>query len=128
MRGYMFRNRWGALLFVGMTLAGVATLVGTGRKEGAIQQAAEQIARQRAQADRLTTSARQSAPRSPAQEATTVVLIPDEELIDSTEGVDPSPADDFGTPPDDDLALVPQEEVIIVSRDATGPEQTGLQQ
>ena len=124
----MFRNRWGALLFVGMTLAGVATLVGTGRNDGAIQQAADQIAQQRAQADRLSTGTQESVPPAPAQEARTIVLMPDEELIDSTMGVDPSPVDDFGTPPDDDPALVPQEEVIIVSRDASGPDQQALQQ
>ena len=40
MRGYMFRNRWFALLFVCLTLAGVTKLVGTDRESGAIQEAA----------------------------------------------------------------------------------------
>ena len=115
MRGYMFRNRWGALLFVCLTLAGAATLVGTETGEGAIQQATDQIAQQKAQADRLTTDTQ--APAQPTRKtAETVVWSADEDLIDPATGEDPTPIDEFAaTNPTTPDAEIP-DEVTIVSR------------
>lgn len=119
MRGYMFRNRWGALLFVCLTLAGVATLVGTEEGEGTIKHAADQIAQQKAQADRLTTDT-QAPPRPASGPAETVVLSADEELIDPATGEDPTPVDEFAAanPADPDADV--SDQVVIVSRDVAG--------
>jgi hypothetical protein len=84
----MFRNRWGALLFVGLTLAGVAQLVGTGKGDGAIERARSQIAAQRARAGPIVT---RSAPTGAAE--VKVEFVPDEELIDLALGEDPTPID-----------------------------------
>ena len=117
MRGYMFRNRWFALLFVGLTLAGVTTLVGTEKGHGALQDATDQIAQQKAQAEQMTTATQQ--PPSPDVSPDEVVMAADEDLIDPAQGEDPTPPDEFAAanPPDpEDIA----DEVVIVSRDVPG--------
>ena len=112
----MFRNRWGAMLFVAVTLAGVTKLVGTEKGDGAIQQATDDIARQRAEAQRLTGDASQPVTREPAA---TVELTPDEELIDPAVGIDPTPIDEFAAAnPDQEEEIVDQ--VVIVSRGEGG--------
>ncbi len=117
MRGYMFRNRWFALLFVGLTLAGVTTLVGTEKGHGALQDATDQIAQQKAQAEQMTTATQQTP--SPDVSPDEVVMAADEDLIDPAQGEDPTPPDEFAAanPPDpEDIA----DEVVIVSRDVPG--------
>lgn len=119
MRGYMFRNRWFALLFVCLTLAGVTKLVGTDRESGAIQEAAGQLAETRAQAEQFS-----SATQEPAAEITdepdVMELASDEDLIDPAVGEDPTPADDFI--PDDMSAEEPSDEVVIVSNEVPAAE------
>ena len=116
MRGYMFRNRWFALLFVALTLAGVTTLVGTEKSHGALQDATDQIAQQKAQAEQLTSATQES---SSSDDADNVVMAADEELIDPAQGEDPTPIDEFAAanPPDpEDVS----DDVVIVSRDVPG--------
>ena len=117
MRGYMFRNRWFALLFVALTLAGVTTLVGTEEGHGALQDATDQIAQQKAQAEQLT-SATQSTPSTDGS-AEEVVLASDEDLIDPAQGEDPTPIDEFAAanPPDPEEV---SDDVVIVSREVAG--------
>jgi hypothetical protein len=119
MRGYMFRNRWGALLFVALTLAGVTTLIGSEGGEGAIKQAADQLAQQKAQADRMTTDTQQP-PQATPTPADTVILSADEELIDPAVGEDPTPIDEFATTDPADPSAEVSDDVVIVSRDAGG--------
>lgn len=116
MRGYMFRNRWFAVIFVAMVLAGVTKFIGTGNNDGAIDAAREQLAQQRAIAEEFT-SANQSA--APAEGDVTVEFSSDEELIDPAVGDDPTPADDFVTA--EEAETIPAEEIVIVSQDL--PEQ-----
>lgn len=116
MRGYMFRNRWFAVIFVAMVLAGVTKFIGTGNNDGAIDAAREQLAQQRAIAEEFT-SANQSA--APAEDDVTVEFSSDEELIDPAVGDDPTPADDFVTAEEEEA--IPAEEIVIVSQDL--PEQ-----
>jgi hypothetical protein len=116
MRGYMFRNRWFALLFVALTLAGVTTLVGTEKSHGALQDATDQIAQQKAQAEQLTSATQES---SSSDDADNVVMAADEDLIDPAQGEDPTPIDEFAAanPPDpEDVS----DDVVIVSRDVPG--------
>jgi hypothetical protein len=123
----MFRNRWGALLFAALTLAGVAALVGSGQGEGAIKRATEQIAQQKAQADKLTTDTQAPAEPSSAP-AQSVVMSADEELIDPAVGEDPTPIDEFAAAnpaePDADIS----DKVVIVSRDTAGQPAQGQAQ
>ncbi len=109
MRGYMFRNRWGALLFVGLTLASVTTLVGTEKNDGALQQAADQIAMQEAKARRLTVNPASTASTKPAR---AIVVPTDEELIDDALGEDPTPVDEFAAADDEKPAEGEQTNVI----------------
>ena len=116
MRGYMFRNRWFALLFVALTLAGVTTLVGTEKSHGALQDATDQIAQQKAQAEQLTSATQES---SSSDDADNVVMAADEELIDPAQGEDPTPIDEFAAanaPDPEDVS----DDVVIVSRDVPG--------
>jgi hypothetical protein len=114
MRGYMFRNRWFALLFVCITLAGVTKLVGTDKEHGTIQHATDQIAAQRVQAEQLTTATQETPVDSAADD---VPYADDDELIDEATGEDPTPVDEFAATTSED-ADGPSDEVTIVSRDA----------
>jgi hypothetical protein len=86
MRSYMFRNRWGALLFVGLTLAAVVQIVGTGKGDGAIDQARQHIAVDRAETQSFAIGGGRG-----VQPAVTTQFTPDEELIDPAAGEDPTP-------------------------------------
>lgn len=108
MRGYMFRNRWGALFFVAVTLAGVAQLVGTRTERGAIDEAAATLTAQRQEMEALATPA---APPPVAADAITddggdvIYDAPaDEDLIDPGTGVDPTPPDSFDGESDEPTA------------------------
>ena len=113
MRGYMFRNRWFALLFVCITLAGVTKLVGTDKEQGTIQQAAGQIAAQRAQAEQTTTATQETPAEAGADD---VPYADDDELIDEAVGEDPTPIDDFAATSSED-ADGSSDEVTVVSRE-----------
>lgn len=93
MRGYMFKNSKGALLFVGMTLFGAAMLIGSEDNEGALLKAAADIEKQREamNADREIAN-RDSTPQgfasaNPAE----LKFTPDADLIDDATGYDPTP-------------------------------------
>lgn len=121
MRAYMFRNRWGALLFVAITLAGVVTLVGTEKSKGSLQEASAQISAQRAQAAAFSNSE----PSRTEIEAA-VVPIEDQELIDPATGIDPVPIDDFHDPfTGEETEVAPTDDVVIVSEDDAGPSGPG---
>lgn len=93
MRGYMFRNRWGAMLFVAFVLAGVTRLIGTEQTDGAIDVAAGQIVQQKAQVDALSLDS------PPAPEPIEIEPTGDDELIDPATGEDPTPIEmDAGLP------------------------------
>ena len=117
MRGYMFRNRWFALLFVAIVLAGVTRLVGTGNGDGAIDFAKQRLAEQKVEAERLTTDSKPTAPEAK------MLFTPDEELIDQALGEDPTPIDQFqseeaeGTEEEE----VPHDTVILVSPESVQP-------
>ncbi|WP_126176768.1 hypothetical protein [Tsuneonella rigui] len=116
----MFRNRWFALLFVALTLAGVTTLVGTEKSHGALQDATDQIAQQKAQAEQLTGVTQEVSPSD--ESGDNVVMATDEELIDPAQGEDPTPIDEFATANPPDPAEM-SNDVVIVSRDVPGQAQ-----
>lgn len=115
MRGYMFRNRWGALLFVGLVLAGVTRLVGTGDGDGALDLAKRQLVEQKGQAEGITSDTRR-----PTERPAKVEFVSDDELIDPAVGEDPTPIDqrlaaDNGAAGDDDQ--IPHDTIILVNRE-----------
>lgn len=112
MRGYMFRNRWGALLFVVASALGAAALVGGEDDRGVLLNAAEDLQRQQAAMDAAMGGAAQPPVAIPANDV--VEFTSDEELIDDASGVDPTPLEE-GLPLE--AELVPRDEVVIVSRD-----------
>ena len=128
MRDYMFRNRWGALLFVGLTVAGALTLVGTDKDAGALQQATERLAQNQQQAEQFVkdqqrvqeTVATQGEPSQPAVMAAT-----DEELIDPATGIDPTPVDEFAAAQEQASSGA---EVQVVARDSSIPSDSALPQ
>lgn len=114
MRGYMFRNRWLALLFVGLTLASVTKLVGTDKDHGTIQRAAGEIAAQRARAEQLAPAGRSASPAGGLQASP---FSGDEDLIDDAAGEDPTPrGDPVASGPDEpggtagEITIVPGDE------------------
>jgi hypothetical protein len=118
MRGYMFRNRWFALLFVCLTLAGVTKLVGTDKEQGTLQQAAGQVVAQKAQAERLTTSTQDI----PAEDgsAEEIPLASDEELIDEALGEDPTPPEALVAAANSSEPEEPADEIMLISRELPG--------
>lgn len=95
MRGYMFRNPWLALLFVGMTLMSVAALIGTDDDKGTLVSAADTIGHQRDPADPAPRESSRPTAEPKEQPAPTVTTFADEgDLIDSAEGSDPTPVDE----------------------------------
>lgn len=93
MRGFMFRNAKGALLFAAMTMLGVAMLIGSEDNEGALIRAAEDLERQKVQAEDVDSGAGELPPAqgfAPADEAQ-LEFSSDEDLIDPAQGLDPAP-------------------------------------
>lgn len=89
----MFRNAKGALLFAVVTILGAATLIGSEDNEGALIRAAEDLERQKAQAEDADSGDGDSPPAegfAPVDEAQ-LEFSSDEDLIDSAQGFDPAP-------------------------------------
>lgn len=101
----MFQSYKGSLFFAGSTLLGVALLVGSEDKEGALVLATSEMERQSAlmeQQEEFASSSSASANRSNGQGSTsqsvtqpseTFEFTPDDQLIDDTQGFDPTPSD-----------------------------------
>lgn len=89
----MFRNAKGALFFAAVTVLGAAMLIGSEDNEGALIRAAEDLERQKAQAEDARADSGSLPPAqgfAPADEAQ-LEFSSDEELVDSAQGLDPSP-------------------------------------
>ena len=113
MRGYMFRNRWFSLVFVGLVLVGVANLVGTEEGGGTLGEMREQFARQTDQTHGLDTE-------SELPEVSDDVhfeFIDDEELIDPATGYDPTPIDPVAALPENGATVAPDTQFVIVQQD-----------
>lgn len=117
MRGYMFRNRWGALLFVGLVLAGVSQLVGTGKGDGAIDKATQDLVKQREEAASLPAASHDAFGKRPAK----VEFASDDELIDQALGEDPTPIEQRESPAADAEEL-PHDTVILIPDNSAQPE------
>ena len=94
----VFRSRWLALAFVAMTLLSVYTIVGSAEEEGVLTRAQSAIEEQRAAVEKFEEPNHSPATVEPLPEDT--VFLSDEELIDDTQGIDPSGYDP--NPPEDD--------------------------
>ena len=93
----MFQNRWGALFFVGLTLVGAASLVGTEDEDGAIASAAAQLEQQgedlRARSDTGNSAEEQivepTEPKPWPDES--FEFASEEDLMIDPTGIDPTP-------------------------------------
>ena len=122
MRGYMFRNRWLAMLFVALVLAGVTRVVGTGKGDGIIDEATEQLAAQRERAEALSDEIEAEAPeRAETEDDAAELLASDEDLIDPAIGEDPTPPDEFAGDKGVDSAVVEEGDIFLVDN---GPAET----
>lgn len=100
MKGYMFQNRWGALLFVGLTLIGAASLVGTEDNEGTLAEAAAQLEQQGADYREHAEGFSQADPAGDAStdvaqhdlaDTEVVEFTSEDELVVDPSGIDPTP-------------------------------------
>lgn len=100
MRGPLFQNRVAAIAIVVLTLAGVASLVGTEDNEGALASATQALAEKAAASagpsDRYTAAPAAESPQPAAASPPPLSSYPtefadDESLIDDAQGFDPSP-------------------------------------
>lgn len=108
MRGYMFKSRWGALLFVCLTVYGAVSLIGDEEDEGTLLSAADTLTHSRAEfsENSAALSAPNPRPVLDAGSADAEVLSegsvssPEEDdyLIDTAQGIDPSPDVDPDVP------------------------------
>ena len=122
MRGYMFRNRWLAMLFVALVLAGVTRVVGTGKGDGIIDEATEQLAAQRERAEALSDEIEAEAPeQAETEDDAAELLASDEDLIDPAIGEDPTPPDEFADDNGVDSAVVEEGDIFLVDN---GPAET----
>src|SRR3990167_8487341 len=93
MRSFMFRNAKGALFFAAVTVLGVVGLIGSEDNEGALLKAASEIERQRAMADGDKEQEQEPPPTHgfAQEDQAPLEFSTDEELIDSAQGLDPTP-------------------------------------
>lgn len=121
----LFQSPKKALLFVGMTMFSVAMLVGPEGDEGALIQAAESLDSSQKEFDippiteRETTPARQQRRIAQEEQAWT----PDEELIDTAEGFDPTPEIEKPYEPETDLGASDMQVVRVETGDRAGQDQ-----
>ncbi len=119
MYAFLFKNRYGALAFVGLTMIGAAALVGTDEDDGLIPQTAASIEQQKADFDasaqELATNGRDRPLIMADPALADIPLAPDEALIDEAEGFDPTPVD-LSDPLGID-ANPETEDVVIVVKD-----------
>lgn len=117
---FLFKNRLAAVGFVVLTTISAASLVGTEDNAGLIEKTAQELEQQKAEFNAEMEAMNASAPSAIAPAATPssasqptnqgpVEFTPDEDLIDQTEGFDPTPVDSF-----DPAAIAQQEEVVII--------------
>lgn len=113
---FLFKNRLAAVGFVVLTTISAASLVGTEEKAGLIEKTAQEIEQQKAEFEaemgQMQIPKNTAPPPSPAEPSIArepVEFTDDEELIDQTEGFDPTPVDSF-----DPAAIAQQEEIVII--------------
>lgn len=112
----MFQSRGGALAFAGITLMGVAGLVGTEDDDGALADSIAQIEQQGAEFREQTAQLQETAPPQqapspapPAEAEVVTKFASDEDLIVDPTGFDPTP-DLEGLPGTAIVALDPSAE------------------
>lgn len=124
MRGYMFMNRWGALIFVCLAAFGAVSLIGGEDDPGVLLYAAGELTQTRDKFksdaatlalpdDRPVLDAATGGEFTPDEELETEFL-PDEQLIDDTRGFEPAP-DINPSPPNEDVEE--QGDVVIYIED-----------
>lgn len=101
----LFQSPKKALLFVGVTMFGVAILVGPEGDEGALIQAAEGLdaSAREFEVDPDAQAPSRRPDRQRDRQFEEIAFTPDEELVDTAEGFDPTPELDEPYEPETDL-------------------------
>ncbi len=111
MRNYMFKSRWGALLFVCLIAFGAANLIGSSEEDGVLLQATAKIAKDQDEFGQLsdmpdsTGPAPDSAWGTEPDDTSVDGFADDADLINDARGFDPTPD------------LDPQQELEKINRD-----------
>ena len=92
----LFRNKWAALAFVVLVLAGVQYFVGREGEDGTLAQATDELADQSGEPGEAVSDAGSPPDMGGFYDGTDVEFMSDEELIDTAEGFDPTPYEDEG--------------------------------
>ena len=115
MKGYMFQNKTGAIVFAALTLFGVATLVGTEEEDGALTSATQQLQQQGAQlrgeTDAMAVPDQDPEPVVVEEDEEAATFATDEELVLDPTGIEP-----VGMEPSPDANI--SEEVELVESSA----------
>ncbi|MFA7596748.1 MAG: hypothetical protein WCY92_10365 [Novosphingobium sp.] len=86
----LFKNRWFAAIFAGMTLLSVAIFTGEGGQGDVLTGMADGLREQREDLEKPSDPVPVVLEESPQPEAPPVEFVPDEELIDDGDGMDNS--------------------------------------
>ena len=125
MYSFLFRNKLGALAFVVLTMISAATLVGTENHDGVIVKTTAELTQQLddfaekvdAMSSTKTTSRRAVIAAQNRAEPESVEFTPDDDLIDSAQGFDPTPevaAPDVNPDPALAAKVAEEGEVVII--------------
>lgn len=95
MNGVLFRYKWVMLAFLVLVLAGVQYLVGSEGREGALARVQDEAGEPPGGA-RLPDGTGQPPGMDGLHNEMDMDVMPDEDLIDSAEGFDPTPPDEGG--------------------------------
>jgi len=91
MRGYMFKNRWGALVFMCLIAYSAVTLVGGEDDEGILLSATEELTKVKTETDERPAIAADTPNENSSDEEISDSFASDDYLIDSAEGFNPVP-------------------------------------
>lgn len=125
MRGYMFKSRWGALLFVCLTAFGAANLIGGEDDPGVLLDAADELTQTRDEFGNPKLESSQPAAhpllnagiagQSSSSENFVSGFVPDDKLIDDARGFYPEP--DVNPTPELDRADQEGDVVMYIEAD-----------
>jgi len=119
MYSFLFRNKLGALAFVVLTMIGAATLVGTEEHDGVIAKTAQELTQQRdefAEKVEAMNSINPAAEEAPLM-AEPAEFTPDDDLVDTAQGFDPTPEapqPDINPDPVEAARVAEEGEVVII--------------
>ena len=119
MLSQIFRSRWGALIIVMICAAGAAALIGTGENSGMLLDAADRLASQQSELGQPAAAVTDPISVPDTHDPSSLTeFTPDDELVDDTSGIDPTPPEEQPFQPD--VVAQSDDMVIVLDDDPTG--------